>query len=215
MTSPSFASPLGPDAVLSRRAVLADLLPAQGRVRSVARDAVLVAAGAGLTGVAAQIAVPLWFTPVPLTMQTFAVLLTGATLGWARGLLAMTLYALVGMAGVPWFAGGSSGVGGPTFGYIIGFVLAAGVVGAIARRGATRTAWGTALAMIAGTLAVYAVGVPWLAVSTPLDLSAAAYNGAAVFLPGDALKALAAAGLLPAAWAAVTRLGSGGAARPR
>ncbi|RJK94814.1 biotin transporter BioY [Vallicoccus soli] len=199
MTTPSWA-PLP-----ARRAVLADVLTARLGASPLARDAALVAAAAGLTGLAAQVAIPLPFTPVPLTMQTFAVLVTAAALGWARGLASMALYALLGMAGVPWFAEGASGVGGPTFGYVVGFVLAAGVVGAVARRGATRTAAGTALAMVAGTLAVYAVGVPWLAATTPLDLAGAAYDGAVVFLAGDAVKALAAAGLLPAAWALVER----------
>jgi biotin transport system substrate-specific component len=107
--------------------VLADVVPG-GAVR----DAALVTAGAGLVGVLAQIAIPLPFTPVPLTMQTFGVLLVCASLGSARGLISMMLYAVMGIAGVPWFAEGGSGFGGASFGYVLGFILAAAVVGRLA-----------------------------------------------------------------------------------
>lgn len=112
--------------------VLADLLPAS-RVRDVA----LVAGGAALTGLAAQIAVPVPGSPVPVTGQTFAALLVGTALGARRGLLSLALYALAGLAGVPWFASGTSGVS-VSFGYILGMMLASAAVGALARRGADR-----------------------------------------------------------------------------
>ncbi|WP_040908719.1 biotin transporter BioY, partial [Streptomyces griseoflavus] len=99
--------------------VLADLIPA-----SRVRDAALVLGGAALTGLAAQIAVPVPGSPVPVTGQTFAALLVGTTLGARRGFASLAVYALAGMAGVPWFAEGASGMGMPSFGYIVGMLLA-------------------------------------------------------------------------------------------
>ena len=121
-------------AAISQRIVLADLIPGAW-----VRDAVLVVGGAGLTGLAAQVSVHIpSITPVPFTLQTLAVLLTGAALGSVRGVLSMSLYLLSGGVGVPWFANHSHGFGGASFGYIIGFVVAAGVVGELARRGNDR-----------------------------------------------------------------------------
>ena len=179
----------------ARRRVLADLLPG-----SLVRDVLLIAAGAVLTGVAAQIAIPLPFTPVPITLQTFTVLLTGAALGPARGTASMLLYLAVGSLGVPWFAQGQSGFGGPTFGYVIGFVVAAAIAGALARRGVDRNVLGTIGLMIVGNLVIYAIGVSWLMVSLGMDLSQGLEAGMTPFLIGDGLKILLAAGLLPGTW---------------
>ncbi|MEU2389737.1 biotin transporter BioY [Streptomyces sp. NPDC007369] len=176
-------------------AVLADLLPA-----SRARDIALVVGGAALTGLAAQIAVPVPGSPVPVTGQTFAALLVGTALGARRGFLALGLYALLGSAGLPWFANGTSGAGGASFGYVLGMLLASTVVGALARRGADRSVLRTAGAMALGSAVIYAVGVPYLALSTGMSLGAAVAAGMTPFLIGDALKALLAMGLLPAAW---------------
>ena len=176
-------------------AVLADLLPA-----SRVRDAALVAGGAVLTGLAAQIAVPVPHSPVPVTGQTFAALLVGTTLGARRGMLSLALYALAGLAGVPWFAGGASGPGLVTFGYVLGMLLASAVVGALARRGADRSPLRMAGAMILGEAVIYAVGVPYLAVSAGMSASAAIAAGLVPYLIGDALKAVLAMGLLPTAW---------------
>lgn len=104
--------------------------------------------GAALTGIAAQIAVPVPGSPVPVSGQTFAALLVGTALGARRGFLSLALYAVVGMAGVPWFAQASSGYAMPSFGYILGMLLAATVVGALARRGADRSALRTAGTMV-------------------------------------------------------------------
>ncbi|MBX9399505.1 biotin transporter BioY [Streptomyces sp. TRM72054] len=175
--------------------VLADLLPAS-RVRDVA----LVLGGAVLTGLAAQLAVPIPGTPVPVTGQTFAALLVGTALGAGRGFLSLALYALAGVAGVPWFADGGSGAAAPSFGYIIGLLLAATAVGALARRGADRSPWRMAGAMLLGEAIIYAVGVPYLALATGMSASAAIAAGLTPFLIGDAVKAALAMGLLPAAW---------------
>ncbi|MFI9616269.1 biotin transporter BioY [Streptomyces sp. NPDC052023] len=180
--------------------VLADLLPSS-RVRDVA----LVVGGAVLTGLAAQLAVPVPGTPVPVTGQTFAALLVGTALGAGRGFLSLALYVLAGVAGVPWFAEGGSGAAAPSFGYVIGLVLAATVVGALARRGADRSPWRTAGAMLLGEALIYAVGVPYLAFATGMSASAAIAAGLTPFLIGDALKAALAMGLLPAAWKLVGR----------
>ncbi|MFD8570559.1 biotin transporter BioY [Streptomyces sp. NPDC057694] len=181
--------------------VLADLLPAS-RTKSavVAKSAALVVGGAVLTGIAAQIAIPVPGSPVPVTGQTFAALLVGTALGARRGFLALALYALAGMAGMPWFAEGGSGWATASFGYVIGLMLASAAVGALARRGDDRSVWRTARAFLIGEAIVYAVGVPYLALSTGMGLGAALAAGLTPFLIGDALKAALAMGALPAAW---------------
>ncbi|MFF2038822.1 biotin transporter BioY [Kitasatospora sp. NPDC058170] len=190
------------------RAVLADLLPAATtRAGAQARDLALVAGGAALTGLAAQFSVNVVGSPVPVTGQTFAALLVGTALGTRRGIASLGLYLLAGMAGLPWFAEASSGWAMPTLGYVLGFVLAAGLTGALARRGADRTPLNTAVAMVLGTLAIYAVGVPYLAFSLDVPLSRAAELGLYPYLVGDALKAVLAAGALPLAWKLLGRRG--------
>lgn len=175
--------------------VLGDVIPG-----GLTRDVVLVAGGAGLTGIAAQIALPLPFTPIPLTLQTLAVLLVGASLGTARGFASMLLYVAAGVAGVPWFTGGGSGFGGASFGYVIGFLLAALLVGRLAEGGGTRRPIYTAGVMVVGNVAIYAVGVPWLMATAHVGLGRAMALGVLPFLVGDLIKILAAAGALPSAW---------------
>jgi biotin transporter BioY len=184
-----------PASVADRRLVLADLLPGE-----LARDVLLVLGGAGFVGLMAQISVPLPWTPVPLTGQTLAVLCTGAALGPYRALAALGLYLAAGVAGLPWFADGKSGWGGPSFGYILGFVAAAAIVGALAERGADRTPIRAVPAMLLGTLIIYAVGVPWLMSNIDVSLGKAIDLGVRPFVGGDLIKVGLAAGLLPAAW---------------
>lgn len=181
--------------VVTPRPVLADVLPG-----AIARDAALVVGGAALVAGLGQAAVPLPFTPVPLTLGTFAVLLVGAALGPARGTLALVLLAAAGIAGAPVFAGGGSGWAFASFGYVLGYIPAAALIGHLARRGADRSPWRTAAAAMAATGLVYSLGVPWLMASTGLGLAQALTLGVVPFLLGDALKALAAALLLPGAW---------------
>jgi biotin transport system substrate-specific component len=187
-------------ALAPSRRVLADLLPG-GAVRDVA----LVAGSAAFVGLSAQLVVPLPFTPVPWSGQTFAVLLAVAALGPARGALGMLLYAVAGVAGVPWFAQHQSGWAMPSFGYVLGFVLAAVVVGGLARRGADQTVAWTAGLMVLGNLTIYAVGVPWLMASVGTTLGHALVLGVVPFLVGDAIKILLAALVLPGAWRLVHR----------
>ncbi len=186
-------------ALAPRRTVLADFVPG-----ALARDLTLVLAGAAFTGLAAQVAIPIPGSPVPLTGQTFAALLVGASLGWQRGATSMLLYLIAGVAGVPWFQGGSSGAP-VSLGYVVGFVFAGALVGLLAQRGGDRTPLRTFGTMALGNLAIYSVGVPWLMTATGMDLAKALSVGVLPFLVGDALKIALAAGVLPAAWALVRR----------
>lgn len=169
--------------------------------RTVALDIVLVVAGAALTALLAQVAVPLY--PVPITGQTLAVLLVGASLGAARGALSLTLYAVLGIVGLPVFsdfAGGPEVILGPTGGYILGFIASAALVGWLSERAWERQVLKALATFAAGTLVVFAVGLPWLAISLGLDLMQTLSAGLFPFLIGGAIKAVIAAGLLPLAW---------------
>ncbi|MGD8194675.1 biotin transporter BioY [Herbiconiux sp. P18] len=185
------------------RATLADRLIS----RSVLTDVLLVAGGAAFTGLLAQIAVPLW--PVPITGQTLAVLLVGSTLGALRGVLSLTLYAVLGVVGVPWFSEATSGwqvVAGPTGGYIIGFIVAAGLTGWMAQRSWDRKVLGALAAFATGTLVTFAIGLPWLAASLGLNLEQTLQAGLYPFIVGGIVKTLLAAGIIPAAWKLTDRL---------
>ncbi len=178
-----------------RPLVLADLW-AGGQVRS----AVLVMAGALATGLAAQVAIPLPGTPVPLTLQTLAVLVTGTALGSRLGALSMTVYAGLGFAGVPWFAGQSSGFAFASLGYVVGFVVAAWVCGRLAERSADRRVPTAALSMVLGNAVIYACGVVGLMSALEVSLPTAISLGVVPFLVGDVLKIVVAGGLLPSVW---------------
>jgi biotin transport system substrate-specific component len=183
--------------------VLADLVP---RVR--ARDAVLIVAAAALTAACAQISFYLPGNPVPVTGQTFAVLLTGAALGANRGAAAMLLYILLGMVGLPVYADGKHGldiVTGATGGYLVGFLVAGWVVGRLAEARMDRTPVRALPLFLIGSAIIYVIGVPWLAVSAHQTLGWAISNGFTDFIPGDLVKAAAAAGVLPVAWRLATR----------
>ena len=177
--------------------------------RSRVRDAVAIVGFALLTALAAQISIPLGFTPVPLTGQTFAVLLAGGVLGSRRGGLSMLLYVALGAIGLPFYADGAGGwtaATGATAGYLVGFIVAAFVVGLMAEHGQDRKLSTSVPAFIAGTMIIYAIGAGWLAYDLGLPLTAAAGEpsaislGVAPFLVGDVFKALLAGAMLPAAW---------------
>lgn len=174
---------------------LGDVIPG-GLVRSIA----LVVGGAVFVGLTAQVAIPLPFTPVPLTLQTFSVLLVGAALGSVRGALSMALYLLAGVAGVPWFANQQSGWAFASFGYIVGFVAAAWLVGRLAERGADRRVVPTIGMMALGNVVIYVFGVAGLMLLADLPFSTALAKGVLPFLIGDVIKILLAAGLLPGTW---------------
>lgn len=199
---------VSPMTTVTPRLTLADNLPA---VRW--RDTALVIGGVLLTAAAAQVSIPLGFTPVPVTGQTMAVLLVGATLGARRAVATQAMYWVVGAAGLPFFADGQGGwsvATGTTFGYFVGFVLAAGLVGLLAERGQDRNLLTSFPAMLAGSVVIYACGVAWLAWSLGLPLYAAdatdAFTlGLAPFIIGDLVKLVVAAALTPAAWGLVNR----------
>lgn len=214
-------------------AVLADVLVSpRARVARIGGDVALVTAGAALVALSATLVIPFW--PVPLTMQTFAVLVVGTVLGPWRGAASLALYLLVGVAGLPVFAQGHSGslLALTSGGFIVGFVLAAALVGWLARRAWDRRVLGTAASFLAGSVLIYAVGLPWLGFSLAglgpqvwhdalgYDSVAAATIGTGLlpFLIGDAVKCALAAIALPAAWwgvRAVDRASGGGARRGR
>jgi biotin transport system substrate-specific component len=177
---------------------LGDVVPG-GLVRNIA----LVVGGTLFVALSALVVVPLPFTPVPLSLQTFSVLLVGAALGSRRGAASMALYLLAGMVGVPWFAAHQSGWSFPTFGYVVGFVAAAWLVGLLAERGADRHVVKTAGLMILGNVVIYAFGVAGLMLSTGMSLPVALAKGVLPFLVGDLIKIAVAAALLPAAWKVV------------
>lgn len=183
---------------LGPRPVIADALP-----RFLARDALLVLGAAALTAVLAQLSVPVPGSPVPITGQTFAVLLTAAALGPLRGAAGQGTYFLLGLVGLPVYSDGKSGVDvafGGSFGYLVGFVAAAFLVGALARRGFDRTPVGVLAAFAVGTAVIYACAVGWLMLHLDLPFRTAVDVGVTPFLLGAALKAFLAAAVLPGAW---------------
>jgi len=176
---------------------------------SLLADAVLVVAGAGLVALAAQISVKLPFTPVPITGQTFAVCLVGASLGSIRGVASLTLYFLVGILGAPVYAHHDHGwdvITSASGGYIVGFVVAAGITGALAERRWDRRFSSAVGAMLTGNVVIYLVGLPWLAVVLNTNLEQTLEDGLYPFVPGDLFKLYCAAALLPAAWRGVSFL---------
>lgn len=165
----------------------------------VVAEVAAVVGGSLLLALCAQIRIPLPFTPVPITGQTFAVLLLPVMLGGWRGPAAVALYLAQGLLGLPFFAGGAAGVAalaGPTGGYLIGFLLAAVVIALLAGGGGSRAR--VALALLAGNLVIYLCGVPWLARFVDGGMVAALTLGMTPFLLGDAIKLLAALILAPA-----------------
>jgi biotin transport system substrate-specific component len=163
----------------------------------------LVVGFAVLTALLAQVRIPLWFTPVPITGQTFAVLLAGAALGSRLGVASQALYVAVGAVGVPVYTGWSRGWGyftGATGGYLLGFVVAAFVVGRLAERRQDRTVTTAIPAFLTGTVVIYVFGVAWLARSLGIDAIRAMELGLVPFVIGDLLKIVLAGVTLPVAW---------------
>ena len=196
--------------VLARPVVLADLTPGLGN-RTILRNAVLVTGFALLTAVAAQVSIPLGFTPVPLTGQTLAVLLAGASLGRARGAASQALYWVMGLVGLPFYSGGAGGWDagtGSTLGYLVGFVAAAAVVGHLAEQRHDRRVVTSLSAMALGTAVIYACGAAWLSFDLGIPLATGEKNavslGITPFIVGDAIKMILAGLLTPAVWAVVS-----------
>ena len=192
-----------PDAATLRLAVL----PRTGLLT----DAVLVVGGAVFVAAAAQIVIPLPFTPVPISAVTFAVLLVGASYGAARGGLTLALYLLLGLLGASVFAPGETEglarILGPTGGYLLSYPLVAALTGWLAERRWDRRFRSAVLAMLAGSALIYAVGLPWLAVALGTGLGETLTLGLLPFIPGDLLKLALAGAALPGAWRLVRGAG--------
>ncbi|MCZ6837742.1 MAG: biotin transporter BioY [Alphaproteobacteria bacterium] len=178
------------------------------------RAVVLAVLGSLFVAICAQVQIPLW--PVPVTGQTFAVLVVGMAFGWRLGGATLLLYLAEGAVGLPVFAKFAAGPGvlaGPTGGYIVGFVLAAAAIGYLAQRGWDRSVWRTAIAMLIGNVVLYVPGLIWLGMfyagpgaqyvantGATNAVGAAIAGGLTPFLLGDALKLALAAALFPIAW---------------
>jgi biotin transport system substrate-specific component len=172
-------------------------------------DVLLVLGGAGFVALAAQIEIHLGFTPVPITAQTFAVLLVGTALGSLLGVAALALYVLVGLIGAPVYSGGEGGwelIEGATGGYLVGFVVAAGIAGLLAERKWDRRLSTAVTALLTGNVVIYLFGLPWLARVADYGWQKTFENGLYPFVVGDLVKLYLAGALLPAAWRLVSRL---------
>jgi biotin transport system substrate-specific component len=173
-----------------------------------ARHIVLIVTGALLIYLTSLIVIPVPGSPVPVTGQTFGVLLVGGALGFRRGLAAVVLYVVLGAVGLPVFAEGKDGVQvllGARGGYLIGFILAGSLVGRLAELGWDRHLLGALGAMAIGNALIYVVGLPWLAAVAGFSPTVTLEKGLFPFVLGDALKLVLAAGLFPAAWWVVGR----------
>lgn len=171
-------------------------------------DVLLVVAGAGLIAASAQLTISLPFTPVPITGQTFSVLLVGASLGTARGGSSALLYVLVGIAGAPVYAQSDAGwdvIVGASGGYLVSYPIVAALTGWLAEQRWDRRLSSAIGAMLTGNVIIYLVGLPWLAVVLNTNLERTLELGLYPFIPGDTLKLYLAAALLPAAWKLVER----------
>ncbi|MGC9155197.1 MAG: biotin transporter BioY [Ferrimicrobium sp.] len=190
-----------------RQRSLSDLLP-----ESLLTDLALIGVFAITIGIFAQISIPLPFTPVPITGQTFAVLIGSAALGLRRGTLGSLLYVGLGLVGVPWFAGATGGLKiavDPTFGYLLGFIAAGAVVGYLAEKGLDRKFGRTVLLMAIGNVIIYSFGMGFLMLDLHLSIGRGLALGVTPFLLGDLIKLLLATGLLPGAWYLHNRLTRG------
>jgi biotin transport system substrate-specific component len=171
-------------------------------------SAALVLGGVLFTAVLAQISIPLSWTPVPITGQTLAVALVGTAYGARLGALTMFAYYLVGMAGAPFYAdanGGWDAATGPTAGYLIGFVIAAGLMGRLAEQRWDRRLSSSIALMLTGNVVIYALGVTWLAIDLDWSAKQAIEGGLEPFVVGDMIKLYLAAALLPVTWKLVER----------
>ena len=190
------------------QALVAAFMPQEGVAAALAQGALVLGASA-FVALAARLRIDLPFTPVPITGQSVAVLLVGALLGSRLGAASLIAYWAEGVMGMPVFAGGRSGWAyfiGPSGGYIVGFILAAWLIGFLAERGWDRRPWSLAAAMLGGEVCIYLVGLPWLAHFLPAGRSVWV-AGLLPFIPGDTVKLLVAAGLVPSGWAALGALG--------
>ena len=178
----------------------------------IAREIALISGFALLTAALAQVRIPLGFTPVPVTGQTLAVLLAGASLGAWRGASSQLLYWLLGMVGLPFYSNATSGwsvATGPTMGYLVGFIVAAAVVGRLAEHHQDRKVLTSVAAMTFGSVIIYAFGATWLAIDLGIPLATGETNaialGVAPFLVGDVIKMCLAGAATASTWRFINR----------
>jgi biotin transport system substrate-specific component len=184
---------------LSSQAALIDRVIPRSAINNVA----LILSGAVLTAYAAQLVIPMW--PVPITAQTLAVLLIGSVLGATRGAISLIVYFSMGAVGLPVFSAATSLSFGPTFGYLVGFIAAAALVGYLSQRGWHKSVSGVLGSFAIANSVIYLFGLPWLAfalgsLGAANDLASVAAAGFAPFILGDVIKMTLAAVLLPLAW---------------
>lgn len=194
---------------LASNATLIDVIwpPPSERSKANTRAVAAIVGFALVTALLAQFEIALGFTPVPITGQTLGVLLAGGALGLRAGAASQLLYWLLGMIGLPFYAGGDGGwqaATGATMGYFVGFIAAAALVGYLAQRGETRNLVTSMSAMALGSFVIYAIGASWLAYRLNIPLASGDPNaislGVTPFLIGDAIKLVVAGALLPATW---------------
>jgi biotin transport system substrate-specific component len=183
------------------RRVLADVVP-----KSVLAEVALVVGAAALVGALAQISIHLPRNPVPITGQTLGVMLAGTALGWRRAGLALSLYLVAGVAGVPWFASHASGYAVATFGYLIGFIVAGSMLGWWASRGTDRTITRAVVSMAIGDVIIFVIGVTWLKFAIHVSPPEAIALGFTPFVWGEVIKAAISGVALPSSWRLVGRL---------
>jgi len=193
------------DSVTLRSAVLPRF---DGSVAAVLTDASVVFGASALIAASAQVVVHTSLTPVPFTLQTFAVLVTGAALGSLRGVLSMALYLLVGMLGAPVFAGGGSGTlwNSPSGGYLVGMLLACALTGYLAEHRWHHRVVPAVTAMLLGNVLVFVVGATWLAAVLDVGAGQAISLGVTPFLWAEVAKLVAAGLVLPGAWVLLKRV---------
>lgn len=197
---------------MSTHRTVADLFRPCEKCRGLFYDLLMITCGSFVIGICAQFKILLPFSPVPVTAQTFAVLMTGALLGPVRGSLAVAAYLAQGLAGLPVFAAvpssGPAVLFGPTGGYLAGFIPAAFVTGYLAQKGWDRSVFTTFLAMILGNITIYAFGLGWLCLFLGLS-NKVLTMGLYPFIAGDCVKAVLAAALLPSGWKLLGKFGPG------
>ncbi|MEB3360270.1 MAG: biotin transporter BioY [Synechococcales bacterium] len=179
----------------------ADLWKPAEQSRTWLYNLALILGGSLIIGLCAQVSIPLPFSPVPITAQTFAVLLAGILLGHRRGMLCVATYLAEGLAGLPVFSNGGAGIAhllGPTGGYLVGYLGAATLVGWLAEQGWDRKFSTTFLAMLLGNVVLYISGLAWLAVFTGVEQ--ALPLGLYPFIPGDLFKIAIATATVPLGW---------------
>lgn len=188
-----------------------DIVRPSGKTLGFTYDLLCVIGGSLFLAIMSQFAFRLWFTPVPITMQTFCVLLLGGLLGSKRGALSVIAYLGQGVLGLPVFFGGGSGLivlFGPRGGYLFAFVVAAFLIGYLLERGWRQSYKFTLVAMVLGSTLILGVGAAWLSFFVGLKISL--MLGVYPFLVGDTIKTVVAAGLIPSGWKALSVLKKSG-----